>query len=110
KSQQMVSASGTLLWSLYVLASGGLQQTKLGPVLRDTQISLRWSDDGANTWSNFHQTSAGGLGKYLTRVIWRRLGRSRHRVYEVSCSDSVPWRIVDAYLKATPGFEPTERM
>lgn len=78
---------------------------------RDPQVMLRWSDDGAKTWSTEHIRGAGQAGKYKARVIWRRLGKSRARVYEISTSDPIAWRIADAYLKATPGFDdPTERI
>lgn len=62
-------------------------------------ISLRFSDDGGHTWSNSHFASAGMIGQYRTRCMFRRLGRSRDRVYELTCTDPIPWRIVDAYLK-----------
>ncbi len=63
------------------------------------QIMLRWSDDSAKTWSNEHWQSAGEIGTYKTRAVWRRMGRSRDRIYEVVVTDPVPWRIVDAYLQ-----------
>jgi hypothetical protein len=77
---------------------------------RGPLLNLRFSDDGAKTWSNLQPRDCGQAGKFKTRVIWRRLGRSRQRVYELSASDAVPWRVVDAYLKATPDYEPTERI
>jgi hypothetical protein len=49
--------------------------------------SLRWSDDGGHTWSNYHTVSMGFQGQTGRRVIWRRLGMTqklRDRVYEVS--------------------------
>lgn len=61
-------------------------------------LMLRWSDDGGHTWSNIHTVSAGAMGAYQTRAIWRRLGRSRNRVFELTVSDPIPWRIVDAFL------------
>lgn len=67
----------------------------------DPQIILRWSDDGAKTWSNQHWAPAGKVGEYRKRIIWRRLGRSRDRVYEIVVTDPIPWRIVDAYLKVS---------
>jgi hypothetical protein len=63
-------------------------------------VSLRWSDDAGQTWSNFYSVSAGRMGAYKTRAIWRRLGRSRNRVFEFSVSDPIPWRIIDAFLDA----------
>ena len=77
---------------------------------RDPQIMLRWSDDGARTWGNEHWIGAGQAGAYRTRAIWRRMGYSRDRVYEFAVTDPVPWRIVEGYLMATPGFQvPQER-
>jgi hypothetical protein len=67
---------------------------------RGPTLSLRWSNDGAKTWSNYYDVDCGQAGNYLTRAIWRRLGRARDRVYEISTTDPVPWRIIDAYLKA----------
>ena len=72
--------------------------------------TLRWSDDGGHTWSNGHDRDLGQAGRFKTRAIWRRLGRSRDRVYEISCADPVPYRIVDAYLKADPAYGPQERL
>jgi hypothetical protein len=84
----------------------------LNPVLvaRDPQIMLRWSDDGGHTWSNQLFVGAGQAGKYKTRARFNRLGRSRQRIYEVSATDPIPWRMVDAYLKASPIYQPEERL
>ena len=70
---------------------------------RDPKMMLRWSDDGGHTWSNEHQRDAGKVGEYKKRVRWQRLGRSRDRVYEVSASDRIPWRVIDGYLDLSPG-------
>lgn len=67
---------------------------------RPPQAMLRWSDNRGSTWSNEHVAGMGFAGEYTSRVIWRRLGRSRYRVYEVSISDPIPVAIVDAYLVA----------
>ncbi|MDE1871743.1 MAG: hypothetical protein KGI06_05900 [Candidatus Micrarchaeota archaeon] len=77
---------------------------------RGPSMILRWSDDSAKTWSNSYSLDCGQAGEYRKRVIWRRLGRSRERIYEVSVSDPVPWRIVDAYLEATGYTLPSERI
>jgi hypothetical protein len=63
----------------------------------DPQAMLRWSDDGGRTWSSEHWRSMGRLGEYRTRAIWRRLGQSRDRVFELSISDPVKRVIVDAW-------------
>jgi len=66
---------------------------------RPPQAMLRWSDNRGKTWSNQHIVGCGMAGEYNTRAIWRRLGRSRYRVYELTVSDPVVWVIVDAYLR-----------
>lgn len=66
---------------------------------RPAQAMLRWSNDRGKTWSNQHIAGCGLAGQYLARAVWRRLGQSRHRVYELRVSDPIPWVIVDAYLR-----------
>ncbi len=63
----------------------------------DPQIMLRWSNDGGRTWSSEHWRTLGALGAYRTRAIWRRLGQSRDRVYELVISDPVKRVLVDAW-------------
>lgn len=55
----------------------------------DPQAGLAWSDDGGHTWSNEYTASMGAAGRYRTRVIWRRLGYSRDRIFRVTISDPV---------------------
>ncbi len=69
----------------------------------DPQAMLRWSNDGGSTWSNEHWRSIGKIGKYRDRVIWRRLGSARDRVFEVVVSDPVKAVIVSGELVATSG-------
>ena len=67
------------------------------------QAMLRWSNDGGSTWSNEHWASIGLIGKYQNRIIWRRLGWSRDRIFEVVVTDPIKAVIVSANLKATVG-------
>lgn len=67
---------------------------------RPPQAMLRWSNNRGSTWSSEYIAGVGMAGQYNMRTIWRRLGRSRYRVYELSVSDPIPWTIVDAYLRA----------
>jgi hypothetical protein len=64
----------------------------------DPQASLRWSDDGAHTWSSRREAPIGKLGKYKQRVRWTRLGQSRDRVYEVTITDPIKVIIMGAML------------
>jgi hypothetical protein len=68
----------------------------------DPQAMLRISRDGGRTWSNEHWVSMGAMGQYLQRVVWRQLGRFRDGMgaVEVSWSDPVPTRVVDAEFEA----------
>lgn len=94
-------------------------ETGLGPqpplldgagAARAPMATLRYSDDGGHKFSNGSDVGCGQAGDFRARAIWRRLGRSRDRVYELSVSDPVPWFICDAYLKAAPDFTPKKRL
>ncbi|MCK5616755.1 hypothetical protein KAR91_83610 [Candidatus Pacearchaeota archaeon] len=63
----------------------------------DPQAMLRMSDDGGHTWGNEHWCNIGDIGEYAQRAIWRRLGRSRNRTFEISMSDPVKSVILGAY-------------
>jgi hypothetical protein len=69
----------------------------------DPQAMLRWSNDGGSTWSNEHWANIGRIGQYANRALWRRLGWSRDRIFEVVISDPVKAVIVSAELKASAG-------
>lgn len=64
---------------------------------------LRYSDDGGFTWSSEKWASLGMIGQGLARAIWRRLGFSRNRVYELTVSDPVDVALIGVDLDATPG-------
>ena len=66
----------------------------------DPQMMLRISNDGGKTWVTEQWRSAGKTGEFSRRVRWNRLGCGRRRVFEVSVTDPVPWRVTAAYLKA----------
>jgi len=70
----------------------------------DPQLMLRWSDDGGETWSDEHWTSAGRMGEYQTRAVWMRLGRSRDRVYETTVTSPVAWSLLSAVLSLEKGL------
>lgn len=77
---------------------------------RDPEILLRWSDDHGKTWSNEYNLGIGQAGAYKLRVLKRRLGRSRNRIYEVVTSDPAAYRFIEVYLNGEPGFAPSERL
>jgi len=67
------------------------------------QAMLRWSDDGGKTWSNEHWVSLGQMGEYTKRARWRRLGKARSRIFEVTITDAVKRNIFKAYLDGIAG-------
>lgn len=66
-------------------------------------LFLRYSDDGGKTWSQLRPASMGKIGQYRARAIWRRLGQSRNRIWEISGSDPVKTIIVRAVAEITVG-------
>jgi hypothetical protein len=57
-------------------------------------VSMRYSDDGGNTWGDWRSASMGALGKYGTRVLFWRCGFARDRVWNVRVTDPVQADIV----------------
>jgi hypothetical protein len=69
----------------------------------DPQVMLRFSDDHGHSWSNEKWTSFGKIGRRLVRPIWRRLGMSRDRVFEISITDPVKAVLIGAEFDAEVG-------
>lgn len=66
---------------------------------REPLVMLQYSDDTGRTWSTLKYKSIGATGKYKTRVIWRRLGRSKERIFKVIVTDPVKFEIFGAYAE-----------
>ena len=49
----------------------------------DTAFWMSWSKDGGHTFSNEIERSAGDLGDYGRRLVWRRLGQARNWVFRL---------------------------
>jgi len=100
-----LSADGRRIFfsKFQLMAQVGVGLTGSPVVGVDPQVELRYSDDFGNTWSTAQARSMGAIGKYAARVIWRRLGQSRTRVFEVRVSDPVAVTILGAELDAAPG-------
>ena len=60
----------------------------------DPQVELSWSNDGGATFGNPVLRSAGALGNRYQRIVWRRLGRSRDRVWKLRFSADAEFVIV----------------
>lgn len=62
------------------------------------EIFLDFSDDGGHTWSNQKTAFVGKIGNYLARVIWRRLGKTRDRVFRIVGSTATRVAIMRAFV------------
>lgn len=102
-SLRMVSMGGSVIWIMRVEQLGGdiaeIKTDEVGPVTRGPLMMLRVSRDGGHTFGNEVARDFGQDGEYKKRVIWNRLGSGRDLVAELSVTDPVPVRIIDAYLE-----------
>lgn len=57
---------------------------------------LSWSNDGGRTWSSEYSSSLGKQGEFRTRLLWRRLGSPRNRIFRLRISDAVKKVILGA--------------
>ncbi len=62
----------------------------------DPKILLRWRDENGS-WSNYHARSMGKVGEKNIKCIWRGLGQSYDRVYEISITDPVNVALIDGF-------------
>lgn len=69
----------------------------------DPKAMLQWSDDGGYSWSNEAWASIGKVGERRTRVKWRRLGRSRDRIFRVTITDPIRVVMVGASTQVSLG-------
>jgi len=83
------------LWTFY---SAFELLTELG---NNSTFILDWSDDGGVTWhAGVSITSAAATARY----VWRRLGRSRDRVFRITMTAAAKQSIVSAYIQLQAGI------
>ena len=73
-------------------SSGDLEYT-------DPHATLAWSDDGGHTWSSDYAASQGKLGEYAKRLTWRRLGRTRNKVFRLTMANPVKKILINAFVE-----------
>lgn len=78
-------------------------ETGVGSDSMSPQWMLQWSDDGGHTWSNEHWRASGLVGVRNTRLVWRRIGRSRDRIYRVKSTDAAKRVIVSGWVDVEAG-------
>ena len=76
-----------------------LQSTANSPYWLNSQAALSWSDDGGHTWSNDYLAPMGAVGQYKARLIWRRLGYSRDRVFRIAMSEPTKKVLIGAVVE-----------
>jgi hypothetical protein len=64
------------------------------------QMMLKWSDDGGASFGTEHWATVGKAGRTKNRVLYRRLGQARYRVYQGRYSEPTYRDIVGATLYA----------
>lgn len=65
---------------------------------QDPQITLWISKDMGRTFSGGYTSSFGKVGKYLTRVVFRRLGIMTDCVFKIRITDPVKRALIGSYL------------
>jgi len=65
---------------------------------QDPQVMMQISKDGGHTYGNDIWVSAGKIGEYKYRVIWRRLGVGRDWVFKFRVTDPIKIVITNAYM------------
>ena len=55
----------------------------------DHAMEVRYSDDGGYNFTNWLPRSLGAVGNYQQRLVWRRLGIARQRVWQIRVTSPV---------------------
>lgn len=69
----------------------------------DPQLLLEWSDDGGHSFPNRLLVSMGKIGERRARANFRRLGKSRDRVWRVTITDPVKRIFIGGDVEFTTG-------
>jgi len=70
----------------------------VGTSTLDPQIYLRFRDNNG-PWKNYKPRSMGKVGQRNKKCVWRRLGASYDREYEIMVSDPVPAVLIDGFAR-----------
>jgi hypothetical protein len=65
---------------------------------------IRVSRDGGQTWGREYAISATPIGRYLQRVLLRRIGQARDVVFELNVTDPIAWAVIGASLEMRAGI------
>lgn len=77
---------------------------EVGVGVADAVFELSWSGDGGHTFNTPIVVTAGALTAYTARVIWRRLGKSRDRIFRVTSTAAMPHTWINALIELSKGM------
>lgn len=92
-------SNGHLLdwWEVVIDAESGVGRPSGAG--EDPKIRMRYSDDGGMSWSQQMVEPLGREGQGRRRAVFRNLGQSRARVFELEVADPVPVTLIAAYAR-----------
>ncbi len=64
------------------------------------QVSLRYSNDGSHTWSDYLARDMGDIGEYGRPISWNRLGIAREWVFELTITEPIMFSIIEGSIEA----------
>lgn len=99
-----ISSDG-ITWTEYAMPASASYQGSADYIGETTSptVALSWSDDGGNTWTSDKSLSMGDLGEYTKRLIWRRLGHTRARIFRLGISSEIKRVFNSAHIEAKTG-------
>lgn len=79
-----------------------VQRTGTGAIADGTsQVMMRASRDGGKTWGEERWANEGTVGRYDSRVRWRRLGRYRQVAAKFRKTDQTEWTILGVFARGS---------
>lgn len=84
-----------------IKADGSITAGVIRPASPFVKAYLSWSNDAGHTWSDEYPCDVGTVGQYTTRLLWRRLGRARDRVFKLIMKDSSTKILIGANVDAS---------
>lgn len=88
-------------WELVVDCDSGVGLVVGPDEDTDPQIRMRYSDTNGKTWSAVLEEPIGKAGEFERRAVFRNLGQSRQRVWEIEFSANVPLTIINLHAILT---------
>jgi hypothetical protein len=67
----------------------------------DPHAWLSWSKDGGHTWSAEYSCSMGKTGEYGKRLVWRKVGVAKSKIFKLRMSNLVKKVVISATIEAS---------